>query len=76
VQLLSHSSPPKELERGLHVSPLSGQRVCFFLEPLQQWDAREHAKRRKFFSDVNAVIALVSGMCAPCQARERNSGYM
>lgn len=49
---------------------LSGQQKCaFFLEPLQLWDAREHARKRKFFNDVNAVIALVSGMRAPCQAR-------
>lgn len=24
--------------------PLSGQKLCFFLEPLQLWDAREHAR--------------------------------
>jgi len=57
------------------LAPLSGQQVCFFLEPLQLWDAREHARRRKFFSDVNAVIALVSGMRAPCQATGKELGF-
>lgn len=33
------------------------------------------ARRRKFFNDVNAVIALVSGMCAPCQARGEELGF-
>lgn len=76
------SVPKLEAAPGLPISNQSGSlspchanKFAFFLEPLQLWDAREHARRRKFFNDVNAVIALVSGMCAPCQARGEELGF-
>lgn len=51
--------------------PVPGQRVCFFLEPLQLWDARERARRRKFLADIKEQPWLV--VCV-LPARLRGTG--